>query len=59
MGNQNCCQKREDGVGDIPPIGSIMRQRLGEENDDTVALDETNLDVAALIRLEHERQRAN
>lgn len=49
MGNQNCCQKRQDEIEGIPPIGSIMRQRddYGEE------VDQTNMDVAALIREDH------
>ena len=60
MGNQNCCQKREDEIGGIPPIGSIMRHRQGDDdNEGENICDLTNLDVAALIREEHEKQRLN
>ena len=42
----------------MAPIGSIMRRRQGDDGDENIC-DVTNIDVAALIREEHEKQRLN
>lgn len=56
MGNQNCCQKRQDEIdGYMPPVGSILRPRY--DGDERNECDRTNMDIAELIREEHEKQR--
>ena len=59
MGNQNCCQKRQDEIDGLPPIGSIMRNRYGLEGEEGEDGEQTHVDVAALIREDLQRQRLN
>jgi len=54
MGNQNCCTKRGDEIDGLPPIGSILRHREGEIDENEC--DRTHMDVAALIREDMQKQ---
>ena len=57
---QNCCQKREDEVEGIANLGSLKRKRRqGRADDDNESGWETNVDIAALIREDHELKYKN